>query len=297
MTNTMENEIGMEILHSAHVDHVADRAIDPDNQNDTSPDIWSAVESGIFGDLADFGYVDHSDHEKGLDSALEFVQPPETSALDHISYRRKGRVGSGKQLADEFEEPQRTAFLMLYDRIRACYIDAASTKYRHECLDWVFSPQADSQGISFRLCCRVLGVRSWLLRVRAHFQFFKKGVVFHEPLGFLTVPVPSLIASETMYSTSEEGLRIVSRAWMQPGLSIAELAPSKEETRLLWLLEERGIVGEHADRWYVTGRNPFRNGTPKDTVSWSAMWPSNVGCEDDDGDEQILRALQMGHIK
>lgn len=185
---------------------------------------------------------------------------------------------------------------MLYDRIRACYVDAASTKHRRESLDWVFTPQADELGITFRLCCRVLAVRSWLLRTRVHFQFFKKGVTFSETMPFMTVPVPGLIASETLYATSDEGLRLVSRAWMQPGMKLGELAPTKEDACLLWQLEEKGIVGEHGERWYVTGRNPFRKGTPKSTVSWSNMWPANVGLEDDDGDEQILKAMRQAQL-
>jgi hypothetical protein len=288
-----QRENGMEVYSGNVSDRGCDSHAHPDHAIDSGTDIWGAVESGIFGDLADFSFMDDSDSEKGLDRPLASGEPSEVTALDHISYRRKGRVGSGKQIADEFEEPKRTAFLMLYDRIRACYVDAASSKHRKECLDWVFTPEPDRQQITFRLCCRVLGVRSWLLRVRIHFQFFKKGVVFAEPMSFMTVPVPSLISSETLYATNEAGLRLVSRAWMQPGMIMAELAPSKEEARMLWQLEEKGIVGEHGDRWYVTGRNPYRKGIPKETVWWSSMWPANFSDDSDDGDEQILRAIRQ----
>lgn len=134
---------------------------------------------------------------------------------------------------------------------------------------WFFT--FDSPGdLTFDLCCRVLEARPEVFRLRCHYEFFLRDVMFARPLPFATVPVPTIILRELAYFPGELGKFLASCAWRQPGVEHAELLTlartafgredesfSLEVNQALDYMESKYYMS-HQHGWYTTGRNPMR---------------------------------------
>lgn len=227
--------------------------------------LWEVVNAGFFGSSQ--GVLWHSE-----DAADSTSDAPEASDNTEISYfpvsRRRARPGGGRQLIDEFlDERERAAFGLLYDRVRSCWAADASSADRLTSLAWVFTLDG-GDGPSFDLCCRALGIRPNVIRLRINYQWYSSGHAFTNPIGFWQVALPSEVEGDLLYWGGETAVRLAEKAWRQPG--IRELAENAEELEMCWMLESRGLLGECCTGWYVVGRNPTRIAYTE--RGWSALW-------------------------
>lgn len=180
---------------------------------------------------------------------------------------------------DDYEEgPERAAFMMIYERVRACYLKQITPDVRMEAINWVFSVE-NTEDISFALCCRVLGVRDDIIRLRLHYQFFLNWLVFPRSFSFFTSPLPDQLSGEVLYKFGEEGFDVAREAWNWPGISRPILFDRAAEkwgaAKAQWAiehLEESGALSEIGDHFYLTGRNPSLMGKNAMNFRWSALW-------------------------
>jgi hypothetical protein len=271
-----DNDHGFEVLSSDDVCRIANSNDIPDNAANVVSDAWSAIESGIFGDLIDdFGVANCTD-EEDMDSPFDSAQASIHPTLSSLSYNRKGRVGIGSSMVDEFDDVgEQIAYLLIHEHVRSCFVDSISKKKAQFGLDWVFAQIPDEYGRTFNECCDVLRVRPWLIQTRIHFQFYKKGIIFENQMRPETVNLPDIIQCESSYYGGDEGVVLATIAWYLPGVEHKNIAKTKSAVNSIFLLEEKGIMSEHGGYWYTTGRNPFLQEKARKTISWSELWPSN----------------------
>ena len=269
---------GMEIL-PVHVGSGLCSGHDiPTDKTDVCTDSWSALESGIFGDLGDGDLMGYSADQEDLDSTCESPESLILATLRNLPNTRKGRLGIGSAMVAEFDDVgEQIAYLLIQERVRNCFIDSASKRDHKEGIDWVFTYLPDEHRRTFKECCEVLRVRPWLLQTRVHFQFYRKGLVFDDQFPFETVPMPGIIQGEAAYYGGDEGSVMANMAWLKPGIAHKELATSQAAVRSLNQLEEKGIMAEHGGGWYTTGRNPLMVEHLRRSVSWSYLWPRETG--------------------
>lgn len=254
---------------------------DPSVSDGSVGNIFDLVDAGFFGDIGNDLVLcvvpDEEDIGRPQVDSEELVYTP----LSHLSDARKRRKRQQQTLSiseEDYEEgPEREAFLMLYERIRACYMKQTSPDTRQQAIKWVFS--REDNGISFDLCCRALGVRPEILRLRLQYQFFLLWFVFPNPFPFLAIGIPDIIEGEILYRFGEEGFDIAKQCWLWPGVSRLDLLASLEGRFTahqyqvaIEKMDQLGVLSEYGDRWYLTGRNPSVYGKNSATFRWSSLW-------------------------
>ena len=228
-------------------------------------DLWQAVDAGFFGTSE--GLLWRS--EDADEGALDAPAPLGDTEIGHIPLRRKrSGPGVGRKIIEDFlDEREKAAFALLYENVRNCWAADASAAGRQAALSWVFTLDG-GDGPSFDLCCRALGVRQHVIRLRINYQWYLTGHAFDVPLGFWQVPLPSEVEGELLYWGGQEAVTLAEKAWRQPGVS--KIAQDPASLELCWMLEGRGILGECGGGWYVIGRNPSRIAYAE--RSWGALW-------------------------
>ena len=227
--------------------------------------LWEVVDAGYFGSSEGFVWCS----EEASDSASDSPETPDITEIDYLPVRRRrSRPGAGRQLIDDFlDEREKAAFSLLYERVRNCWAADASANDRQSALAWVFTLDG-GEGPSFDLCCRALGIRPNVIRLRINYQWYSTGHTFKEPFGFWQVPLPAEVEGDLLYWGGEEAVRLAEKAWRQPG--ITALAEDSAKLEMCWMLESRGLLGECGTGWYVVGRNPSRIAYAE--RGWSALW-------------------------
>jgi len=259
-----DNKLNWSLEHECTENRILNQVTNP----------WSALELGIFGDIENgFGIGDCSnedDDTKEIRTTDDVLQ----SALSSLAIVKKGRLGLGSSMAEEFDDPrEQIAYLLIQEKVRNCFIEGLKINERKGGISWVFTPLPDQFDRTFRECCEVLRVRPWVLQTRIHFQYYKKGMLFEEPMPLETVRLPTIIQGEAGYYGGDEGVIIANMLWLQPGMLHQYVATSKHALRSLYALEEKGIVSENGGQWYMTGRNPMLKHYIRASVSWSTLWP------------------------
>lgn len=271
-----ENDDGtLEAVHGPGVDRDVDR------------DIGSRLAGCDFGDLLeDPDAGPDCEFDPDLSLAVLGGEDPLALSLDRVAQlrhasqsalsvpRRRGPVqaltGSGHFDEEDFEPGvERDAFLIVRsfsDRL----FQPRSVEDIAAAIRWFFTIGEHGQ-ISFDLCCRVLEVRPEVFRLRCHYEFFLRDVMFTSPLPFETVPVPSVVSRELAFFPGELGQYLASCAWRQPGIEHAQLlylarsffsrtdeaAFAVEVNAALDYMESKYYMS-HQHGWYTTGRNPMR---------------------------------------
>lgn len=163
---------------------------------------------------------------------------------------------------DFLDETEREVFIKVKKAVRAaCNVNTPRAE-RRKAVEWIFVPTAeDRDRLTFALCCRALGIRDYLLQVRLQYQFYSSCILFQEPLPFLAVTVPAVLASEILYHTGEDGLALAKSIWDCPGYRADVLQRNhagqvRNFLSTLLDLEERGYIAKHHGFWFFTGRNP-----------------------------------------
>lgn len=230
---------------------------------------FSLFDAGVFGDLEDDLFVEFLDSEEGGGGAHGGLEKLVDASQGHIPKpsRRRRAQAVEKLTAEDFEEgAERNAYLVIEDHAKRLFSAKSSPKTVNESITFFFTVEDSGSDITFPLCCKVLGTRVDVLRLRIHYEWWLRGTIFTGPFPFMTVPVPRTISGEITYYGGEEGYALARECWVQPGIDAGELLDSvvelddypKDKLRVaLERLEERFLMSSQAGRCYVTGRNPL----------------------------------------
>lgn len=258
------------------------------------------------GCLPDFGELaqdlDFSDFllEEGIFGASNISEASFDTALNNIKKsKRRGltqRQASVSFSEDDFDDPaQRKAFILIRHYKNEIFKANATPQEIIEAATFIFG-RSDAGDLNFDICCEVLEARRDVLRMRFHYEFFLKWMVFPVEMPFLIDPLPKAVENEILLHVSEDARTLAAEAWIQPGISTEDLYQKAhsafsnktpldkyrtEMKRWLEAMEDRYIMSRMHDNWYLTGRNPLleriassrlaSSGTGVN-VSWSKLW-------------------------
>ena len=182
--------------------------------------------------------------------------------------KREGRQALKKITVEDFDtREERISFLAVEKHKIDLFGHKATSQNRRAAIEWFFC-HADDGGLTFNVCAALLDSRPDVLRLRIHYEFWLRWMVFSEEFPFMTVPIPEIIRGEILYNSSMQGVEVAQEAWLQPGLSTDELLMKAAGTasikdvpieykKALDLLETCYILSVQHEGWYLTGRNPL----------------------------------------
>jgi hypothetical protein len=229
-------------------------------------DLWAAVDAGIFGDFGHDQPLDLLAAEDGGDGPSADPAESALASLSHLQVpaERRGRL-AGRPPIDEYdfeEGPQREAFKLLRQRVRACFSAGVDDRERARSLRWVYTPHEDPVGVTFATCCIALGARPHKLQLRLNYEFYLRWWVLDRALPFESVPLPEELTGELLFAAGEHGLLITAIIWSWPGIRASDIDRIAQERGVVdprparELVEATELVMCVVDSYYVTGRRP-----------------------------------------
>lgn len=240
------------------------------HQDPDSGSSFNLFDPSFFGvDASDWPLDDLVDEETVTGSSVDH-QKLDQAEKRYLPFARKreGRQALKKVTVEDFDSrEERIAFLAIEKHKVDLFGHKANYKSRRSAVEWFFC-HMDDGGLTFDLCARLLDSRPDVLRLRIHYEFWLRWMVFSDEFPFMTVPVPDIIRGEILYNANTEGLEVAQEAWLQPGISTDALllkasgadsissVPEKYK-RALDLLESAYILSIQHEGWYLTGRNPL----------------------------------------
>jgi hypothetical protein len=238
------------------------------SQNSLGGTNFSLFDPGFFGNTKDNLFVDFLDNEESDRLPHSDLEKFSDASQSNISKPSRRRTKSLRKLTeDDFEEgAERNAFLIVDGFAKKLFSNKSSQKTFTSAIAFFFTISDDGNGITFPLCCDVLGARANIIRLRIQYEWWLRSSIFTGPFPFHTVPIPKIVAGEIMYYGGEKGYALAREMWVQPGISTNELISSiieldghskRDLQSALEHLEERFLVSCQTDRWYLTGRNPL----------------------------------------
>lgn len=257
-----------------------------------SADIFEGLDAFDFGDSHDDSEVDFLGGDEVVVEPRPFAQELALTALNNLP-----NLGPQKRLAkqpslrcldeEDFEAGlPRLAFRIVKANVEALFVKKMDPEHYITAAQWVFGPTLGDW--SFDRCCGVLGARKDVIRLRIHYEFWRRWYVFPVEFPFMIDPVPDAVGDEIFYLTGDEGYDLARAAWNQPGIRSRELMAvaskglNTEKYRVaLERLVDRYMLSQQNDCWYLTGRNPalraidhavIPNRPQTHHVSWSRLF-------------------------
>jgi hypothetical protein len=191
--------------------------------------------------------------------------------------RPRQSLGPRRQLAAVTEEdfalgPEREAFVIIMGHARNLFARGTSVRKQEKAVEFFFCESASL--ITFGDCCGAIDtrIRQNVLRLRLHYEFLQRTLVFAAPFPFETVPPPAGVVNETAFalqmqgSDTQAGNFVCHELWRQPGLHVDELVcrahghgiSAESLHRAMQLMWSKYFISPSTDYWYLTGRNPAR---------------------------------------
>lgn len=257
-----------------------------------STDIFEGLDAFDLSDSDGDHEVEPVGSEEPSTGSSPFDQELALAALSNIpkpgaAQRRKKDEQLRNLSAEDFEAGvERLSFEIIKANIDALFDRKRKAADLVAAAMWVFGRNPDD--VSFDTCCQTLCTRQDVLRLRIHYEFWRKWYVFPVSFPFLIDPVPEAIEGEIYIIASDEGADIARIAWRQPGIRTSELieqasrgANTDRYRHALELLAERYLISMMNDSWYLTGRNPMLRAIdiaaspyrPRlNQISWSKMF-------------------------
>ncbi len=181
---------------------------------------------------------------------------------------RSGKRLSLEQLDGDMSLLQRELLRLLQRQIRqGCNINTPRQQ-RLLAVDWIFTPERVEveSGLSFDLCCRAVGLRPVLLRIRVMYQLYSSCVPLPHPLSPQAVSLPREIEREVRQRSGEVGVRLAKTIWYWPGVRadlLSRSLPAIDDHQRMVVterLEESGHLARCNGFWFLVGRNPMALG-------------------------------------
>ncbi|AQH06012.1 hypothetical protein A9R05_44520 (plasmid) [Burkholderia sp. KK1] len=259
-----------------------------------SPDLFKNLDAFDLGDPDDSSEVDAVGDEEDCGVAPTADQELAIAALSNLQntgpVRRRKKDDTLRNLSAEDFEPgmERLSFEIIKANVDCLFDKRRKAADHAAAAQWVFGRTLGD--VNFASCCATLGTRKDVLRLRIHYEFWRRWYAFPVEFPFLIDPVPEAVAGEIEIVAGDEGYDLARTAWLQPGIRSADLlreASGGENKnidryrRALELLAERYLMSAQGDSWYLTGRNPMMRAIDLaaspyrlrlSQVSWSKMF-------------------------
>lgn len=297
MDTFTEHEHG---LGQSEIDNFADPGIGRAMPGDFSPDPSDqgygfedvgGVDLGVLAEGLDFSDLFPEEDSLG---ARDLDEAPFDAAISHIqkSKRRGNRKKELESFSEEdFDGAQRKAFIVIRHYKNLIFRKTAKPQEIFESANFIFGRTFENE-LNFDMCCEVLEARRDVLRLRFHYEFYLRWMVFPAEFPFMIDPLPYRIDNEIIYHVGERGRALAYEAWAQPGIRTPEMilrafdidqieqAP-KDTMKILEILESHYIMSRQGDNWYLTGRNPlmsrvdrtiYRKPGTGGSLNWARLW-------------------------
>ena len=282
------------------IDNFADPGIGRDPPGGFSPDpadqgsgfeSAGGVDLGLLAEGLDFSDIFPEEDSLG---AHDLDEAPFDAAISHIQ-KSKPRGNRKKELEsfseEDFDGAQRKAFIVIRHYKNLIFRKTAKPQEIFESANFIFGRTYEDE-LNFDMCCEVLEARRDVLRLRFHYEFYLRWMVFPAEFPFMIDPLPYRIDNEIIYHVGERGRALAYEAWAQPGITTNEMilrafeieriedAP-KDTMKMLEILESHYIMSRQGDNWYLTGRNPlmhrmdrtiYRKPGTGGTLNWARLW-------------------------
>lgn len=209
--------------------------------------------------------------------------------------RRKKSEGLRTFTEEDFEEGvERICFNIVRANVECLFDRKRKPEDYIKAAHWVFGRTLGD--FTFERCCITLGTRKDVLRLRIHYEFWRRWYVFPIEFPFMIDPVPESVEGEIYMLAGDEGYALARAAWMHPGIRSGQLLevaaaaveakgnkrPTEERMRdALKLVSEKYLMSQYNDSWYLTGRNPVLramdlssapNRVSRNQMNWSRMF-------------------------
>ena len=188
---------------------------------------------------------------------------------------------------EDFEEGvERLCYRIVKANVEALFDKRTKPDQLVKAAQWLFGRTLGE--VNFERCCETLGTRKDVLRLRIHYEFWRRWLVLPVEFPFMIDPVPDAVEGEIYIVAGDEGYMLARAAWLQPGIRSAALleeASGGENVdryrRALQQMAERYLMSQQNDNWYLTGRNPTLraidlSATPyrplANKISWSKLY-------------------------
>lgn len=257
-----------------------------------SANIFEGLDAFDFDDGANDAQVDFLGADEAVVESYPFAEELGLAALNNLSnlgaQRRSLRKDELRRLDEEdFEEGvTRLAFRIIKANVEAMFAKKLPSEVYVTAAQWVFGPTLGDW--SFDRCCDVLGARKDVIRLRIHYEFWRRWYVFPVEFPFMIDPVPESVAGEIYIMSGDEGYDLARAAWNQPGIRSADLLKQASRGQIseryhfaLERLCDRYMLSQQNDCWYLTGRNPALRAVDlallphkpmTNQISWSNMF-------------------------
>ncbi|WP_432263205.1 hypothetical protein [Cupriavidus sp. TMH.W2] len=255
-------------------------------------DLFQGLDTFDLGDSDGDREVAVVGNEEAVGLARPFSEELALAALSSVSntgtaQRRKKEDHLRNLTEEDFEAGmERLSFQIIKANVEALFDKKRKPSDHVKAAQWVFGRTMGE--VNFERCCETLSTRKDVLRLRIHYEFWRRWYVFPTEFPFLIDPVPDAVEGEIYIVAGDEGYDLARAAWLQPGIRSAALldeASGGENIdryrRALELLAERYLISQQADSWYLTGRNPMLraidlSASPyrplTNQISWSKMF-------------------------
>lgn len=286
-------------------EHLAVGSTGDSHSDDHRADSETHLAVGRIPDLGEFAEdLDFSDllREEGIFGPSSVDETSFDAAIGGLKKsQRRGLTVKQAQMSfteDDFDDPaQRKAFILLRHYKNEIFKAKTTPDEIIEAATFIFG-RSQTGELNFDLCCEVLNARRDVLRMRFHYEFFLKWMVFPVEFPFMIDPLPKVVENEILMHIGEDARALAVEAWVQPGIttdemyakamqtirtdSIGRQAPTQLQLKK-WLeaMEDRYLMSRSHDNWYLTGRNPLlekinasrfvTSGTGGNTP-WSKLW-------------------------
>lgn len=233
--------------------------------------------------------------EAGDMGSPDVDEAPFDAALGHIQKSGRGRGNRKKELEsfseEDFEGAQRKAFIIIHHYKNLLFKKTAKPQEIFEAANFIFGRTFEDE-LNFDMCCEALEARRDVIRLRFHYEFWLRWMVFPAEFPFMIDPLPARIDNEVIYHTGEKGRALAYEAWAQPGVKTQDMilrafdverieeAP-KDAMKMIQILESHYILSRQNDSWYLTGRNPLlyrmeqsihRRPGMGGSLNWARLW-------------------------
>ncbi|HHN1486346.1 TPA: hypothetical protein ACRNDU_005634 [Pseudomonas aeruginosa] len=257
-----------------------------------SANLFEGLDAFDLDNAADDAQVDFLGTDETVVESYPFAEELGLAALNNLSnlgaQRRKLKKDELRRLDEEdFEDGvTRLAFRIIKANVEALFAKKLPTDVYVTAAQWVFGPTLGDW--AFDKCCEVLGARKDVIRLRIHYEFWRRWYVFPVEFPFMIDPVPEAVADEIFILAGDEGYDLARVAWGQPGIRSADLLAlasggnvTEAYRSALERLSDRYMLSQQNDCWYLTGRNPALRAVDLallphkplvNQISWSSMF-------------------------
>jgi len=234
-----------------------------DHENDPRLSLFEDSDPDFDGGDEASGEVAALHAEVGGDGSYD---PDQASAFEkgrHLPFvvqrkRRSAKKELKKVTLEDFEPgPPRWAAETIIGAVRYFMDHVNQPSKVLDVATWLFGKSVDPA--SFENCCIVNRARPDVLRLRIHYELWRRGKYAVDPFNIPSLEIPSYVRNKSYFSTGDAGVRLAAILWGHPGVENERLERIMDSAmrKALSAMCRNYTISQHSTRWYLTGINPI----------------------------------------